>query len=286
MTKTQKFKHSKKRTGGRQPVAFVLHPDTGVPVEGLRIHKASGRYYRIAEDKRTRHFYLKTGRVGLAYLRRAIYEHECWIQGQTPTDVINIRVTKPVYDEFGEPLPVVATFDANGGINAIQIGRDSLAEFVREQLGNPVTRKEFAELVGIPELQHIHSLPPVTAPLGLQEIIDRYLSDKTFGTTKQPTDAKGTWKLFMNTVVVDNLEDVENVKLQAYKKVIEGRYALRTQKNHYKIVQGILSHAYAIYPEHRTKINNLKLEIRLNCQNWSLDKKNKANRSNAKPMAP
>ena len=51
MTKVQRRKGSKKRKGGRQPVAFVEHPDTGDAVNGLRIHKSTGRYYRIADDK-------------------------------------------------------------------------------------------------------------------------------------------------------------------------------------------------------------------------------------------
>ncbi len=287
MVKTQKFKNSKKRKGGRQPVAFVTHPDTGVAVSGLRVHKASTRYYRIAEDKKTRHFYPKAGRVGLAYLRRAIYEHECYQNGLAPSDVLGVRVTKPIYDEFGSELPVVGTFDNKGNaVNVIQIGRDSLAEYFREQLSNPLTRKEFAELVGIPELDNIHSLPPVVAPLSLSEIIDSYLADKTFSTIQQPIDAKAVWKLFTGTLAVDNLEDIENAKLQSYKKVIEAKYALRTQKNHYGIVQGILNHAHAVFTVHRDKINTLKLEIKLNCQNWSQDKKIKARRKNAKPMSP
>ena len=56
MTKVQRPKGSKKRKGGRQPVAFVEHPDTGEAVNGLRIHKSTGRYYRIGDDRVSRHY--------------------------------------------------------------------------------------------------------------------------------------------------------------------------------------------------------------------------------------
>lgn len=287
MTKTQRPKGSKKRKGGRQPVAFIEHPDTGVAVQGLRVHKSTCRYYRIADDNVTRHYYLKAGRVGLAYLRRAIYEHECYQKGQAPTDSVEVVITEPSHDDFGEELPAVASFDSDGNpVNVRYVGKADLAAFVREQLGNPATRKEFAEMVGLPELQNIHSLPPVVAPLSLNEIIERYAGDKTFARKSQTKDARTVWSLFTESVTVDNLEDITNESLQRYKKAVESKYALRTQKNHYDCVQSVLSHAAAVFKAHREMIQSQKLEIRLNCQKWSQDKKRKAKKSNAKPMKP
>lgn len=286
MTKTQRPKGSKKRKGGRQPVVFVVHPDSGVVVQELRVHKSTGRYYRIGDDKVNRHYYAKVGRVGLAYLRRAIYEHECWQNGQAPTDSIPIRVTEYAHDDFGTELPVTATFDDDGrAVNVRYMGRDDIAAFVRDQLGNPATRKEFAELVGLPELQNIHSLPSVVAPLTLKDIIERYAGDKTFAYKRQTKDARTIWSLFTESVIVDNLEDVTNETLQRWKKAVES-YALRTQKNHYCCVQSILTHAAAVFKAHWEMIQSQKLEIRLNCQNWSQDKRRKAKRSIAKPMKP
>ena len=177
MTKTQRPKGSKKRKGGRLPVAFVEHPDTGEAVQGLRIHKSTGRYYRIGDDKKSRHHYLKSGRVGLAYLRRAIYEHECWQQGQEPSDRTSLPLSNPLElpRQLDAPhlLPAISAPTDNLQ-HFISLHSDDLCGWVRDQLGNPATRKEFSERVGIPELQNIHSLPPIVAPLTLQDIIDRY----------------------------------------------------------------------------------------------------------------
>lgn len=59
-----------KPKGNRKPVTYVNHPDTEQPVDGLRLHKTTGRYYRIEGNKRT--YYQRRGLTGVNYLRRAI----------------------------------------------------------------------------------------------------------------------------------------------------------------------------------------------------------------------
>ena len=286
MTKTQRPKNGKKRKGGRQPVAYVEHPDMGVSVDGLRVHKSTGRYYRINDDKVGRHYYPKSGRIGLAYLRRAIFEHTCWLNGQEPTDSVQVRAAEPAHDEFGAELPVDATFDADGrAVNVTQIGRAQLVAYFREQLSNPLTRKEFAEAVGYPELVNLEAIEAPPEPLTLNEIIERYITDKSFARVQQATDARRIWKLFAESIRVDDVANVSGDGLQRYRKAVES-FALRTQMNCYKTVQGILNHAVAVFKVHRTKVQELKLEVRLNCQNWSQDKKRKARKSSPKPMKP
>lgn len=282
MTKTQPNKSGKKRKGGRKAVAFVEHPDTGLAVQGLRIHKSTGRYYRIEADKKTRHYYPKQGRTGLAYLRRAIYEHECHLAGSEPTTSVRVRSTEQAYDEYGEPLLPVATFDEQGNaINAFEIGKADIANYVREQLSNPATRKEFAELVGIPELQNLQSLPAVVEPLQLSTIIDRYLADKTFSSNQQYIDARREWKRFATIMAVDCIDEITNEALQRYKQALE-QFSLRTQKNNANTIQSALNHASAVFKAHRATIQGLKTEFRLNVQNWSQDKKIKSRRANPK----
>ena len=179
----------------------------------------------------------------------------------------------------------MGTFDADGRpINAVLIGKDDLAAYVREQLSNRATRKEFAESVGYPELVNLESLEAPPDPLSLQEIIDRYVGDKTFSKKQQATDARTIWTLFSESMGVDNFDSITGDLLQRYKKAVEGKYAIRTQKNHYNTVQGIFNHAVAVFKPHRASLQDLKLEIRLNCQNWSQDKKRKARKPNPKPM--
>lgn len=287
MTKTQPTKGSKKGKGGRKKVAFVEHPDTGLAVQGLRIHKSSSRYYRIIDGKKDRHYYPKDGRKGLSYLRRAIYEHLCHREGQAPEDSFQVVVTEPAHDDWGDEIPVIGSFDDIGRpVNIVYVGKRDLAMHVRKQLDNPATRKEFAELIGIPELQNLHSLPAIATPLTLAEIIDRYSTDKTFAYKRQTKDAQTFWALFVESVGVDTLEDITNAALQRYKKVVEEKYTLRTQKNHLEGIQSILTHASAVFKAHRELIQSQKLEFKLNCQNWSQDKKRKAKRSKAKPMKP
>jgi integrase len=284
MTKREKTKHPTKRKGGRQPVAFVIHPDTGQPVSGLRIHKSTGSYYRIEADKKSRHYYKKSGRVGLAYQRRAIYEHECWQLGQEPTDIVAVNVTGG-RDDFGDPVPRIATFDDAGNpVNVTYLSKEDMAAYFREKLSNPATRKEFAEMVGFPELLNLHLLQAPPEPLTLPEMIDRYVQDKSFAQDHQSTDSKTKWQMFVQSVGVDTFDNITNDGLQRYKSTIENKYALRTQKNHYNVVQAILSHSADVYKEHRSGIEELKSEIRRNCQKWSQDKKTKARKKQPKPM--
>ncbi len=231
MTKTQRPKGSKKRTGGRQPVAFVTHPDTGLPVKDLRMHKSSASYYRIADDKISRHRYHKNGRVGLAYLRRAIFEHECWQNGLAPTDSIQVVITDPAHDDFGTELPATATFDADGNpVNVRYMGITDMYAWAREQLSNPTTRNEFADGTGYPELRNLHSLPAVVEPLTLQEMIDRYAKDKKFKRSSQTKDAKTIWAFFMDSVSVDLAEEITPALLQNYKRCVEESKSLRTKE--------------------------------------------------------
>lgn len=283
MTKTQRPKNCKKRKGGRQPVAFVVHPDTGAAVSGLRIHKSTGSYYRI-DNKKSRHYYNKNGRVGLAYLRRSIYEHECWQQQEEPNNQIYMKLETTDYMPPPAPHRVITDYPDGLTEHGLIMNRDDLAAYFREQIGNPATRKEFSEMVGIPELQNIHSLPEVIEPLTLKEIIERFINDKNFKHKRQYSHHRNAWKVFCEVVAVDHLEDVNNIKLQQYKQLIESDYAVRSQKNHYDAVQTILNHTFAVYKGHREVTQSQKLEIRLNCQNWSQSKKRKAKRSAAKPM--
>ena len=84
-----------KRKGRRRPVEFVEHPQTARPIDGLREHKPSGIYYRIAEDGKSRVYFKRQGFQGIDYLRRAIFEHECWRAGKDPDETETLIVTKP-----------------------------------------------------------------------------------------------------------------------------------------------------------------------------------------------
>jgi hypothetical protein len=137
-----------KRRGGRRPVSFVTHPDTDRSIDGLRFHKPSNRYYRIGEAN-TRVYYRRQGLRGVQYLRRAIYEHECWQRGNEPSETVAVPIRHPTFDDFGTEITPVASFDGQGrAVNVHYMSQEDLAAYVREQLGDPVKRARFADMVG------------------------------------------------------------------------------------------------------------------------------------------
>jgi len=268
-----------KKKGRRNPVQLVKHPDTDREIENFRQHKTSGRYYRIEPDGKARHYYLKNGLKGIAYLRRAIYEHECWLNGREPTDTISIPVAAPAYDDFGTEIPTVATLDENGKHELVRyVSKEDLAVYFRDQLSNPETRSEFANAVGIPELVNLTSLPPIAKPLSLKNVIANYERGKTFKHNRQMADAKRWWKLFVESVGVEYVDDIDTTHLQVFNKAVRNAGSPRTQKNILLSVQSILKYAGDIFRSHRPKITDLKLEIRRICS-WQT-----INQSNPKPM--
>lgn len=122
-------KTSNNARGHRQPVEFARHPDTGSPVDGLRFHKATGLYYRIEpkrpNEKRAKTcYYPQHGLKGVAYLRRAIFEHECHCKGLAPIpalEAIPIERPLPIYDtrvrdSLGGCLGDINGMDAMDGV--------------------------------------------------------------------------------------------------------------------------------------------------------------------------
>ncbi len=93
-----------KPKGNRRPVEFVRDPDSNAIVEGLRVHKTTDRYYRI-EDGKKRIYYPKHGLTGVAYLRRATFEHRGNAEGRESPTTDFIHVIEPAYDDFGREIP-------------------------------------------------------------------------------------------------------------------------------------------------------------------------------------
>ncbi len=119
------------KRGGRRSVEFVPHPHTGKSVEDLRLHKTSGCYCRIADGK-TRRYYPCRGPRGVAYLRRAVFDHLCWMEGREPETTETLIVTKPGHDDFGAEVPTVGSFDENGNpVGVTRINQADLAAYVR-----------------------------------------------------------------------------------------------------------------------------------------------------------
>jgi|CXWL01.1.fsa_nt_gi integrase len=259
------------RLGGRKPVEFVKHPDTDQPVAGLRSHKSSGRYYRI-ENGKDRFHYKKKGLKGIAYLRRAIYEHECWSTGSEPTSYVEVVARQPAYNDFGTEIPVIGTFTDDGrAVNVYQVGKEDLAAYFRDQISNPETRAEFARSVNVPELVNLTSLPPVARPLPLQDVIDNYIRGKSFKYKRQYRDATRCWTLFTDSVGVHVADEIDSTHLQRFHKALRNAGEPRTQKNILLIVQSILKYGADIFKNHRALLGNLKLEIRRICS-WETQK--------------
>jgi integrase len=284
MTKTVPSKI--KRKGGRKPVSFVVHPDSGDAVEGLRLHRSSSRYYRITEDKKTRHFYVRGLRTPAAYLRRAISEHESWRQGtEPPPDLTTVEVIGETgYDDFGSPLPTTASFIDGRPATIQNLKRSDLIAWLRQEFDTTEGRAALAAELGIPELRNLENIPDAVKPLTLATMIDEYISHKSFSRKSQYTDAQNAWEIFSNKVKVQIFDEITNASLQTYKRDVEDRYALRSQINNYNAIQSILTHASDIHPEHRIDIENLKGEIKRNVQKWSPDKKKKSKKGGAKAL--
>lgn len=246
-----------KRKGGRQPVQLVKHPDSEAEIEGLRCHKTTNTYYRIGDDGKARVYYKRQGRKGIDYLRRAIYEHICWLNGNTPTDTISVPSTNPAYDVYGAEIMSQP--------DDVYISKDDLGKYIRDQLSNPATRTDFANSVGIPELINLHSLPPIAAPLPLQKILDNYIDGKIFKHNRQYGDAKRCWGLFVDAVKTTNLDDIDATHLQRFNRAISKAGESRTQKNILVTIQSILNYAANSFKHHRQMILDAKVEIKNIC---------------------
>ncbi len=243
---------------GRNPVEFVKHPDTERVVNGLRLHKTSGRYYRI-EGKKNRVHYLRQGRKGVDYLRQAVYEHECWQEGKEPKETVNLSIREPMLDDFGSDRSIM--FDGE-----VPISRKDMAAYFRNQLlSDPLTRAEFADMVGIPELREIHKLANVANDLPLALIIKQYIANKTFKQPRQYHDAEMAWGEFVNSVGVENLDDVTVVGIQAYNKHLQTKPATRTRENLLLTVQGILKYGRVVFESHRAAIEQVKIKLNELC---------------------
>ncbi len=158
------------RRGNRRPVEYVKHPDIGEAVEGLRSHKTSGRCYRIDNNSRT--YYKPNGLKGVAYLRRAVFEHLCWLNGREPDETETLIVTKPAFDMFGQEVGTIGTLDADGqAINVTHIRSHTIWAGRQYSIGcDPHNSLYTLRPVGWPELTSVRGLVllgPCRTPRGL-----------------------------------------------------------------------------------------------------------------------
>lgn len=199
----------------RKSVQFVLNPDTQEPVAGLRKHKPSKRYYRIEDDGKGRLYYPKNGLKNSAYLRRAIFEHECWQNGQNPDETETIVISKPAYDQFGTEVQTTATLEHGKLINIAQVHPDDLADYFREQLSNPETRIDFANRVRMPELLKLDKLRPSMDSMPLQSVGELYFGKKKMA-TQTLRNARTYWSEFCTIVGVDKVSEITGQHIEIY----------------------------------------------------------------------
>jgi len=200
----------------RKAVRFVLHPDTQKPVDGLRINKQSKRYYRIADDRKNRHFYPKNGLKNSAYLRRAIFEHDCWRNGQNPDETEVVILTKPAVDQFGAEVNTTASLDEHGNhISITHIHPDDLADYFRSQLSSPENRIDFANRVRMPELLKLDKLRPSLDSMSLEAVGDLYFRKKKME-PKTLRNARPYWAEFCTIVGVDKVSEITGQHIENY----------------------------------------------------------------------
>ena len=225
----------------RKAVQFVIDPDSGEPVQGLRFHKKTGIYYRIKDDKKSRHYYPKRGLKNLAYQRRAIFEHRCHLDGREIDETVVIDNPKSAYNSFGQDVT-----DYNP--DSLVINPDDIAAYVREQLTNPETRSEFAALVGIPELAYLDRLRPSEISATLDSIRDQYFKKrKKQITTTCYRDGLRFWNEFAEIVSVDKVSEITTDHVRSYLE--SGYAAYQTGKsptyvsNRFATIKTIFNHA-------------------------------------------
>jgi len=202
----------------RKAVQFVIDPDTSEAVQGLRFHKKTGIYYRIKDDKKSRHYYPKRGLKNLAYQRRAIFEHRCHQDGREIDETVTIKNPRPAYNDFGQDVT-----DYNP--DSLVINPDDIAAYVREQLTNPETRSEFAAKVGIPELAYLDRLRPSEASATLDSIRDQYFKKRKKNITKTCyRDGLRFWNEFVEIVSVDKVSEITTDHVRSYLESVYAAY--------------------------------------------------------------
>ncbi len=216
---TKRSKSSGNRRGGRHPVSFVMDPETEQPIDGLRYHKSSGRYYRIESNKRIH--YKRNGLAGVAYLRRAIFEHQCWRTGTEPPTTEFIPITEPAHDQFGGEINPVATVDENGLlISGMYVPLHDIYKWVREQVMNPETRSDFAQAIGIPEIAHLDKLRPSGLSLSLDNIGSQYLDKQPPLHPRYKRDGTKFWKEFQTIAAVETVSELTAAVMKRYRETI------------------------------------------------------------------
>lgn len=208
----------------RKAVTYVLNPDTQEPVDGLRFNKPSRRYYRIADDHKNRHFYSKNGLKGLAYHRRAIFEHECHVKGHSPSETASVQLTRPAFDQFGTEVLTKATLDEHGNhVNIADHNLDDLADFFIEQLANPETRVEWADRMRMPELLSLHKLRPNQDSMTLVDLGELY-HVKNDMKKRTRTESRKFWKEFVKILGVKLVSEVIPQHIENYHDELMNRY--------------------------------------------------------------
>ncbi len=240
-------KNTFSRRGNRRPVDYVKHPETGEPVEGLRLHKPSGRYYHI--ENSSRDYYKPNGLKGVAYLRRAIFEHLCWLNGRDPDETETLIVTKPAFDMFGQEVGTIGTLSADGqAINVTHIHPDDLAAYVREQLQNPETRFELADRTGIPELARLDRLRPSALSIPLSELGDLYFVKRKKPLSESTRrDGQRYWNEFCELLSVKLVSEITGQHVRNYHDTIYDRFNNGMSPSYVKArfatIKTVLNHA-------------------------------------------
>jgi len=226
-------KPTKNGTGkrkGRQPVEYVKDPDTDNPVDGLRFHKATGLYYRIdpkkPHEKRAKTvYYPKHGLAGVAYLRRAIFEHDCHVKGIDPAPTVTYIQTDnpiPVYDK-GQVVDTVSVtmFDEAGNLKTVlPVQKSDLVRYFRDILLDPIQRKEWSTAMGIPEIAYLEKLRPSEHSLTLDKIGEDYLNKKPPLHPRYKRDAKKFWDEFKKLANVERVSELTEDHFRLYRETI------------------------------------------------------------------
>jgi integrase len=235
------------RRGNRRPVDYVKNPDTGEPVEGLRLHKSSGRCYRIEDNSRC--YYRPNGLKGVAYLRRAVFEHLCWLSGRDPDETETLIVTKPAFDMFGQQVGTIGTLSADGqAINITHIHPDDIAAYVREQLQHPDTRFELADRTGIPELARLDRLRPSELSMSLSDVGDLYFVKRKKPLSESTRrDGLRYWNEFCDLLSVNLVSEINGQHIRNYYDTIYDRFNNGMSPSYVKArfatIKTVLNHA-------------------------------------------
>ncbi len=212
------------RKAGRPP-KFISDPN-GRPIVGLSYHKTTGCYYATYSKPRV-YFSMD--------LADALFKFRQWENQQAIEEpYMQITLPNPPGAEgskivrwsecCGDPPVIAAAYAGESALIPENVFLEMARNFILKDTINA------ARKLGIPEIARMTDLPPLEAPLSLDEVLQYYISRRK-PSKEEVKKMKASWKEFRSIIQVDTVREVSSDTIHDYRDVIWAEYEKNSWAN-------------------------------------------------------